>query len=49
VVTAVADAPAETIDAVLAALPPEEPDDRGLLGRIGKGASRIASWFNPFD
>jgi hypothetical protein len=49
VVTVVADAPAETIDAVLAALPPEEPDDRGLLGRIGKGALRIASWFNPFD
>lgn len=49
VVTVVADAPAETMDAVLAALPPEEPDDRGLLGRIGKGALRIASWFNPFD
>ncbi|MGH8822889.1 MAG: sigma-E factor regulatory protein RseB domain-containing protein [Jiangellaceae bacterium] len=49
VVTVVADAPAETLDAVLAALPPEEPDDRGLLARIGKGAVRIASWLNPFD
>ncbi|HJU98897.1 MAG TPA: sigma-E factor regulatory protein RseB domain-containing protein [Jiangellaceae bacterium] len=49
VVTVVADAPAETIDAVLAAMPPKEPDDQGLLGRIGTGALRIASWFNPFD
>jgi sigma-E factor negative regulatory protein RseB len=49
VITVVADAPDETIDAALAAVPPKEPDDHGLLGRIGKGAARIASWFNPFD
>jgi hypothetical protein len=50
VVTVVADAPADTIDAVLAALPPNEPEEhRGLVARVGKGAERIASWLNPFD
>ncbi len=50
VVTVVADAPAETVDAVLAAMPPKDPElDRGLLARVGKGAERLASWLNPFD
>ncbi|MGH8777109.1 MAG: sigma-E factor regulatory protein RseB domain-containing protein [Jiangellaceae bacterium] len=49
VVTVVADAPADTLDAVLAAMPPEEPQSRGLLARVGKGAERLASWLNPFD
>ncbi|MET0916161.1 MAG: sigma-E factor regulatory protein RseB domain-containing protein, partial [Jiangellaceae bacterium] len=49
VVTVVADAPAETIDAVLAAMPPREPEfERGFLARVGKGAERLASWLNPF-
>jgi MucB/RseB N-terminal domain len=49
VVTVVADAPAETIDAVLAAIPPREPEfERGFLARVGKGAERLASWLNPF-
>jgi negative regulator of sigma E activity len=49
VVTVVADAPTETIDAVLAAMPPREPDhERGFLARVGKGAERLASWVNPF-
>jgi hypothetical protein len=50
VVTVVADAPAETVDDVLAALPPREPEGhRGLVARVGKGAERLASWLNPFD
>jgi negative regulator of sigma E activity len=49
VVTVVADAPAETLDAVLAAMPPNEPEyQSGFLARIGKGAERLASWLNPF-
>lgn len=49
VVTVVADAPAETIDAVLTAMPPREPDsESGFLARVGKGAERLASWLNPF-
>jgi hypothetical protein len=49
VVTVVADAPPETIDAVLAAMPPKEPEnERSFLARIGKGAERLASWLNPF-
>ena len=49
VVTVVADAPTETIDAVLAAMPPRESDhERGFLARVGKGAERLASWVNPF-
>ena len=50
VVTVVADAPPETIDAVLTAMPPNEPEyDHGFVARIGKGAERLASWLNPFD
>jgi sigma-E factor negative regulatory protein RseB len=50
VVTVVADAPADTVDDVLAALPPREPEGhRGLVARVGKGAERLASWLNPFD
>jgi hypothetical protein len=49
VVTVVADAPAETIDAVVAAMPPTAPQqERGFFARIGKGAERLASWLNPF-
>ncbi|MBD0291973.1 MAG: hypothetical protein ICV70_00160 [Jiangellaceae bacterium] len=50
VVTVVADAPAETLDALLAELPPtKHDDDRSLLARIGNGAGRVVSWLNPFD
>ena len=49
VVTVVADAPTKTIDAVLAAMPPNEPEyERGFFARVGKGAERLASWLNPF-
>jgi hypothetical protein len=49
VVTVVADAPTETIDAVLTAMPPKHPEyDHGFLARLGKGAERLASWLNPF-
>jgi MucB/RseB N-terminal domain len=49
VVTVVADAPTETIDAVLEAMPPKEPEEaHGFLARVGKGAERLASWLNPF-
>lgn len=47
VLTVVADAPARTVDHVVAALPaPDAP--AGTWGRLGRGMSRVASWFNPF-
>lgn len=53
VVTVVADAPLEVIESVLRDMPPEaspapKPDD-GFFARISRGASRVASWLNPFD
>ena len=49
VVTVVGDAPAETIEAVIEAMPPEQQaDGHGFFARIGKGAQRLASWLNPF-
>lgn len=46
VYTVVADAPADTVDAVVAALPHErEPD---VWTRLARGASRLVSWVNPF-
>lgn len=48
VYTVVADAPARTVDAVVAALPHRTRAGPGTLGRLGRGLDRVASWFNPF-
>ena len=47
VFTLVADAPAATVDKVVAALP-HEPVEQGGWHRLGRGLDRVASWFNPF-
>ena len=47
VFTVVTDAPDETVAAVVAALPPAEPTDVGLMARLGRGLSRAAAWFAP--
>lgn len=45
--TLLSDAPAETVRAAVTALPHEQPRD-GVLDRVGRGASRVAGWLNPF-
>lgn len=47
VYTIVADAPEEVVHAAIVALPRERRDD-DVLSRVGRGMTRIASWFNPF-
>ncbi|GAA2889932.1 hypothetical protein GCM10010517_54130 [Streptosporangium fragile] len=46
VYTVFADAPADVADAAVAALPHEPVPD--LWTRLGRGAHRLLSWFNPF-
>ncbi|MEU4535056.1 sigma-E factor regulatory protein RseB domain-containing protein [Streptosporangium sp. NPDC023825] len=46
VYTVFADAPADMVDAAVAALPHEPVPD--LWTRLGRGASRLLSWVNPF-
>lgn len=48
VFTLVAEAPAETVDAVLAALPRSAPTrpPSGVTDRVERGMDRVASWFN---
>lgn len=46
VYTVFADAPADTVDAAVAVLPHEPAP--GLWARLGRGASRLLSWVNPF-
>jgi hypothetical protein len=46
VYTVFADAPADMVDAVVAALPHEPVPD--LWTRLGRGANRLLSWVNPF-
>jgi sigma-E factor negative regulatory protein RseB len=46
VYTVVADAPAETVDAVVGALPHDGPS--GFWRRMSRGIDRMASWANPF-
>ncbi|MGJ6961232.1 sigma-E factor regulatory protein RseB domain-containing protein [Streptosporangium sp. G11] len=46
VYTVFADAPADMVDAAVAALPHEPVPD--LWSRLGRGASRLLSWVNPF-
>ncbi len=46
VYTVMADAPAQTVDAVVGALPHDGP--AGFWKRISRGLVRLASWVNPF-
>ncbi|MFC3985982.1 sigma-E factor regulatory protein RseB domain-containing protein [Streptosporangium jomthongense] len=46
VYTVFADAPADTVDAAVAALPHEPAPN--LWNRLGRGAHRLLSWVNPF-
>ncbi len=48
VYTLVSDAPETVVDGAVIALPHHAPDT-SVLGRIGRGISRVASWINPFD
>ncbi len=48
VFTLVADAPAGTVEQIVAALPHPAPD-HGIWTRLGRGADRVGSWFNPFQ
>jgi sigma-E factor negative regulatory protein RseB len=46
VYTVLADAPAQTVDDVIGALPHDRPP--GFWKRISRGFARLASWVNPF-
>jgi sigma-E factor negative regulatory protein RseB len=46
VYTVMADAPAQTVDAVVGALPHDGPP--GFWKRMSRGFARLASWANPF-
>jgi sigma-E factor negative regulatory protein RseB len=46
VFTMVADAPSQTVDAAVGALPHDGP--AGFLKRMSRGLVRVASWVNPF-
>jgi sigma-E factor negative regulatory protein RseB len=46
VFTMVADAPSQTVDAVVGALPHDGPT--GFWKRMSRGMVRVASWVNPF-
>ena len=46
VYTVVADAPTQTVDAVVGALPHDKPP--GFWNRMTRGMIRLASWVNPF-
>jgi sigma-E factor negative regulatory protein RseB len=46
VYTVIADAPAQTVDAVVGALPHDAPP--GFWKRMSRGLARLASWANPF-
>jgi sigma-E factor negative regulatory protein RseB len=49
VYTLLSDAPAKTVRAAVTVLPHEKAPRSGLLARLGRGLSRLASWINPFD
>jgi hypothetical protein len=46
VYTVMADAPVQTVDAVVGALPHDTPP--GFWKRMSRGFVRLASWVNPF-
>jgi sigma-E factor negative regulatory protein RseB len=48
VYSVLADAPDETVEAVVAALPHAEESD-GFLSRVRRGLGRFVSWLNPFE
>jgi sigma-E factor negative regulatory protein RseB len=48
VYTVLADAPDETVEAVVEALPHQEESD-GVLSRVRRGLGRFVSWLNPFE
>jgi sigma-E factor negative regulatory protein RseB len=48
VYTLISEAPASVADSAVTALPHRAPDT-SVLGRIGRGIARVASWINPFD
>lgn len=48
VYSVVADAPPAVVDAVMADLPQPNAEQRGMLGRLGRGLDRVGSWVNPF-
>lgn len=47
VYTLLADAPADTVRAVVRSLPHRQ-HDTGLIPRVGRGLARVGSWLNPF-
>ena len=47
VYTMIADAPAQTVDEAVSALPHTGKAD-GFFGRMARGFRRLASWLNPF-
>jgi MucB/RseB N-terminal domain len=49
VFTVLSDAPSEAVRDAVTALPHEKAPRGGLLARLGRGLSRLASWLNPFD
>ena len=49
VFTMLTDAPPESVRAVVKALPHDRAPRTGLLARLSRGLSRLASWLNPFD
>ncbi len=48
VYTVLADAPGDTVDAVIGRLPHSTPRS-GVLPRLGRGLARVGSWLNPFS
>jgi len=42
------DAPEDVVEAVIAGLPHEQAA-AGVMSRLGRGADRVASWFNPLS
>lgn len=48
VYTLLADAPEDTVEAVIDRLP-HHPTPTGILSRLARGLGRVGSWFNPFS
>jgi sigma-E factor negative regulatory protein RseB len=49
VFTLLTDAPPDSVRDVVKALPHDRAPRHGLLARLSRGLSRLASWINPFD
>ncbi len=49
VFTVVSDAAPATVRAAVGVLPRDPAPGRGLLARLGRGASRVGHWLDPFD